>query len=262
MDFNQPGELGRTGLSVGPLGLGGGYGAPAAAFEEAFERGCNYFYWCSRKSGMAGAIRNLCAAGQREKLVIAVQSYSRSAAYMESSLRKALRQLGIDRADVFTIGWHNRAPARRLVDKAMDLRERCLVGRVGMTGHNRLLFPQMAATGNFDLFHIRYNAAHRGAETEAFPSLTDLGVVTYTATRWGHLLDPKRMPPGLEPPSAADCYRFVMSNPAVDVCLTGPKNIDHMRQALAALDQGPMSEDELERMRTIGDHVHKRKSFF
>jgi hypothetical protein len=43
MDFHEPRDLGRTGLKVGRLGVAGGYGAPAAAFEEAFERGCNYF---------------------------------------------------------------------------------------------------------------------------------------------------------------------------------------------------------------------------
>ena len=45
MNFSQKRELGKTGLMAGRLGLGAGYGAPAAAFEEAFERGCNYFYW-------------------------------------------------------------------------------------------------------------------------------------------------------------------------------------------------------------------------
>ena len=52
MSFSEPVTLGHTGLSVGRMGLGAGYGAPAAAFEMAFDRGCNYFYWTSRKSGM------------------------------------------------------------------------------------------------------------------------------------------------------------------------------------------------------------------
>ena len=52
MDFNEPRILGRSGLEVGRLGVASSYGAPPAAFEEAFERGCNYFYWGSlRKSG-------------------------------------------------------------------------------------------------------------------------------------------------------------------------------------------------------------------
>ena len=34
--------LGRTGLKVGPIGLGSSYGLSEAGVEEAFERGCNY----------------------------------------------------------------------------------------------------------------------------------------------------------------------------------------------------------------------------
>jgi hypothetical protein len=54
--------LGRTGLKVGRLGVACSYGAPAQAFEEAFDHGVNYFYWGSmRKTAMARAIRNIIA---------------------------------------------------------------------------------------------------------------------------------------------------------------------------------------------------------
>jgi hypothetical protein len=60
MDFEKRRFLGKTGLSVGRLGVGSSYGAPTEAYEEAFERGINYFYWGSlRKASMARAIRNI-----------------------------------------------------------------------------------------------------------------------------------------------------------------------------------------------------------
>jgi predicted aldo/keto reductase-like oxidoreductase len=65
------------------------------------------------------------------------------------------------------------------------------------------------------------------------------------------------MPPGEQPPSAVDCYRFVLSNPAVDVCMMGARTIEQMRENLATLDQGPMTEAEINRMRRIGDYVHR-----
>lgn len=111
MDFHEPRILGRTGLKVGRLGVAGGYGAPAAAFEEAFERGCNYFYWGSlRRAGMAQAIKNLCGRGKREELVIVIQSYARSPALMEIFGEWALKGLDIEAADVLLLGWHNRRP--------------------------------------------------------------------------------------------------------------------------------------------------------
>ena len=74
MNLNQPTVLGRTGLKAGRLGVASSYGAPAEAFEEAFDRGCNYFYWGSlRKRGMAEAIRNICGRGRRNDLIIVIQ---------------------------------------------------------------------------------------------------------------------------------------------------------------------------------------------
>jgi hypothetical protein len=85
--------------------------------------------------------------------------------------------------------------------------------------------PRWRAT-IFDLFMVRYNAAHRGAEREVFPLLPEPperpGIFAYTATRWGSLLDPKRLPAGERAPSAADCYRFCLSHPGVDMVLCGP----------------------------------------
>jgi len=261
----EPILLGQTGLQAGRLGLGAAYGAPAAAFEEAFEKGCNYFYWTSRKPGMRAAIKNICRKGLRDRLIIAVQSYARSAFLLEHSLNRALKALSVDHADILLLGWHNKAPGNRLMEKAVSLKEKGVVRFLGMSGHNRSLFPEMNHNGVFDLFHVRYNAAHRGAENETFPFLkqeNNPGIVSYTATRWGHLLKPKYMPPHETPPTASDCYRFALTHPAVHVCLCGPRNMDQIWTALQALEQGPLDDEEMARMIRIGDHVHQTAGRF
>jgi predicted aldo/keto reductase-like oxidoreductase len=252
--------LGSTSLTVGPLGVASSYGAPAFAFEEAFERGCNYFYWGSiRKKGMRDAIRNIIRQGKRDELVIVIQTYSRSTVLMEVFLERALKSLGIDQADTLVLGWHNKVPSQKLLDKAAAMREKGLFRFLGLSGHNRPLFFRLAKMGILDVFHLRYNAAHRAAEQEVFPHLREFprpGIVSYTATRWGQLLNPKMMPPGEKPASASDCYRFALSDPAVDVCITGPKDLAQMREALRTLELGPLTEEEMTRMRKIGDYVH------
>jgi hypothetical protein len=87
--------LGGTGLKVGPLGLAASYGAPAEAFEEAFEKGCNYFYLGSgrHKAGMRQAIRNLCRQGQRDRLVITIQTYARFGFLTEWFFKRNLRSI-------------------------------------------------------------------------------------------------------------------------------------------------------------------------
>ena len=259
--------LGGTWLSVGRLGLAASYGAPAEAFEEAYEKGCNYFYLGSgrHRAGMRQAIRNLCGQGLRDKLVVVIQTYARLGILTEWFLKKSLRSMGLERADILILGWHNRRPSPKLVERALALKEKGLFRFLGMSGHQRALFPQMAASGRFDLFHIRYNAAHRGAEAEVFSQLQSNGppgIVTYTATRWSQLLNPKKMPPGEPVPAPSDCYRFVLSNSAVDVCLCGPKNRSQMRAALPALELGPLGEEDMLRMRRIGDYVHRMAGRF
>jgi len=49
-------------------------------------------------------------------------------------------------------------------------------------------------------------------------------------------------------PTPVDCYRFVLSNPNVDVVLTAPSNIKHLKQNLAALEEGPFSTEDMDFM--------------
>lgn len=260
MNTDRVRTLGQTGLQVGRLGVSCSYGAPTEAFEEAFEQGVNYFYWGStRKTAMARAVRNIIRQGKRDDLVIVIQSYSRSAALMEYFYHRALKTLGIDTADILLLGWHNRPPSPRIVDRAVAMQARGMFRFLAISGHHRPMFAELTGDQRFDLFHVRYNGVHRGAEQEVFsvlPQAERPGIVTYTATRWGDLLKPGKMPPGEIPLTGSQCYRFVMSHPDVDVCMTGPKNTAEMQEALKALHQGPLPPEELERIRRIGDHIH------
>jgi predicted aldo/keto reductase-like oxidoreductase len=179
-------------------------------------------------------------------------------------LRRGLRSAGLDHADVLILGYFSRRPPRRLIDGALRMKEQGLVRFVGISSHNRKLLGELAGEGEFDVLHFRYNAAHRGAEIDIFPYLAEEtgkrpGTVVFTATRWGQLLKAKKMPAGEKPPTAADCYRFVLSHPGVDVCMSGARTVGEMRENLAVLDGGPMTGAEIERMRRIGDFVYGRK---
>jgi aryl-alcohol dehydrogenase-like predicted oxidoreductase len=55
-----------------------------------------------------------------------------------------------------------------------------------------------------------------------------------------------------------DAYRFVLSNPDFNLCMTGPKNAEQMDEALAALDEGPLSPEENERIRRLGRHLYAK----
>jgi aryl-alcohol dehydrogenase-like predicted oxidoreductase len=255
--------LGRTHLQVGRLGMAASFGVPAAAVERAFERGVNYLYWGTFRRGPFGqALRNL--KPQRDRMVLVLQSYSRMAALLAPSVEIALRKLNFEHADVLLLGLWNNKPPPRILEASQKLRQRGLVRHIAISTHQRPLVAELSADPGVGIVHVRYNAVHKGAESEVFPLLPSNGagpgVVAFTATSWRQLLNPKRIPPGERVPTATDCYRFVLSNSAVDVCMTGPANEAQADDALRAIDLDPMSAEELAWMRRVGDFIHKRSA--
>lgn len=251
--------LGRTGKLTGPLGLASSFGVGERGVELAHERGCRYFYWGSLRRGAFGrGLRNVLAK-DRANTQLVIQSYTRIGMLMGVSVRRALRQLGTDHCDVLLLGWWDSVPPARILDAARRLKEAGTVKHIALSTHQRPKVPEFSSI--FDVVHMRYNAVHRGAEKEIFPHIPEArdsraGIVSFTATRWGHLL---KRPAGLDPsvpvPTAGDCYRFCLTAPHVDVTICGARNDQDVIDAYAALEKGPMSPDELAWMRRVGDAV-------
>ena len=261
--FSVPTMLGRTGLQVGRLGISSSYGAPAAAFEEAFERGCNYFvigsFMKGRSKEMITAIQNITKKGQRDKLVICMMEYTHSYLIGKGHFYRGLKKLGLDYADVLMLGYYTSHPRRQVMDLALNLKEKGRVHHLALSGHKRTLFPKLMEGKEIDIFQVRYNAANSGAEKDVFPFTggeNRPGMISFTATRWGQLLKESKMPEEDKPLIAKDCYRFALSNPAVDVCMMGARTHAMMLENLETLDAGPLNTEEMERIRRIGDHVY------
>ncbi|WP_437551485.1 hypothetical protein WME97_09950 [Sorangium sp. So ce367] len=252
-------------MVVGRLGLASN-GIDRYGVEWAVDRGVNYLYWGSlRWPGFGQAVRHL-AQSRREELVIVVQTYARVAALVGVSIERALRQLGIDYCDLVLLGWWNEPPPPGIVDAARRVCEAGKARQLIVSCHQRQTFREYIEDPTYGAIMVRYNAAHPGAESEVFPYLGPHppandqppgrpGVVTYTATRWGALLDPAFTPPGERTPCGTDCYRFALTHPDVDVTLCGAKTHDELRLALDALERGPMSKEELAWMKRVGTVV-------
>jgi len=264
MDFSQKITLGRTGLQVGRLGISSSYGAKANVFEEAYERGCNYLTWGTFIKGdsseMKKAIRNLIARGQRDKMVISVFTYAHDAFLTRFFLERRLKALGTDHIDILLLGYFPKVPPQRVLDGARKLKERGLIRHIGMSSHHRPVFQKLKEIEDIDVFHVRYNAAHSGAEKDVFPYFKNPdrpGIVGFTATRWENLLNPKKTPPDEAPLTPQECYRFVLSNPAIDVCMMGIRNIEQMRENIQLMELGSLDKAEMARVRRVGNYVHR-----
>jgi aryl-alcohol dehydrogenase-like predicted oxidoreductase len=262
------GTLGRTGLRVHRLGLSASYRPGERTVERALDEGMNYCF-CYGFDGQMNRVLRRLPPRRREQVVIGTGAYNYIWWRQDllRTLERRLRQLRTDYIDVFHFLGVMRPEhmTSRVLDQLARLRMDPRVKAVSISCHHRKYAGELAAAGALDCLMIRYNAAHRGAESDIFPHLAahGVGVVSYTATRWTFLLRRSRHWPKDRPiPSAGQAYRFVLSNPHVDVCLTAPRSERELLENLAAARLGPLTEDELGFMRSYGDVVHAHAGWF
>ncbi len=251
--------LPHVGKRVHRLGLAGNYGIDARGAAAAFERGLGYVFWTPR---MAAVTDELKAALRRDRagMVVATgPTLGMTGGQITRAAERLLRLLDIDQIDVFQIFWLGRSSAWTAgTQRALErLKSSGKAKTIGVSIHDRPRAGQMAADMAVDLLMIRYNAAHPGAERDIFPRFgaTRPAVTAYTATAWRRLLKAPRGWDG-PVPTAGDCYRFCLSNPLVDVTLCGPASTEQLDENLAALERGPLSDDEMMQIRAFGEAVH------
>jgi aryl-alcohol dehydrogenase-like predicted oxidoreductase len=259
-------EVPAFGRKVFRLGLATNYGIGGEDLDWALEMGVNYVFWPPNARRMTEALK---AALKRDRESIILAS-GPTIGYFGGSIRRGcerlLEKLGTDYLDVFQLFWLGRTSAltSSTMDALVDLRESGLVRFIGVSIHDRKRAGMLAQDSPLDVLMIRYNAAHPGAEHDIFPHLEKRrpAVVAYTATRWRGLL---KRPKGWNGPimTAGDCYRFCLSNPHVDLVLTGPKNRRELEDNLRDLrEKGPLSEEENRWIRDFGQVVHEASSRF
>jgi len=246
-----------AGIPVSRVAVASSYGVGGRDLERAHERGVDFFFWGLRRRRDFGQGLRRIAKKDRERVVLAIQSYTRLGFLMSPSVTLALRALGTDYVDVLSLGWWNDMPPERILDAARALVAKGRVRKVIVSSHERTLLPRLARTPGIDGVMVRYNAAHPGAEREVFPAVegTGTGVLSFTATRWGSLLDKALIPEGERVPRASDCYRFVLSSPHVHATLVGPKNGLELDEATSSLERGPLDDEEMAWMRRVGKVV-------
>jgi len=241
------------------IALGAAYGIGERGVRQAFDHGVRFFLWGALPKADFGAGLRTLARQQRPELQIAVQSYARRGFAIRPGVELARWRLKTDYLDWLCLANWDRPPPEEVLEAAAQLQERGLVRKILISCHHRPAFREFLRPPGFSGWMVRYNAAHRGAETEVFPlaqgPLRPL-VVAYTALRWGTLLDPRYAPAGEPPLTAVEAYRFVLSSPAVDLCLVGPRDEAELTAALTADAQGPLDEAGLARARRVGDAAY------
>jgi predicted aldo/keto reductase-like oxidoreductase len=246
--------LGKTGLFAAPLGVACNFGVGPDVIERAvIEHGTNYLFVTTRAQAGIEGVRRLVKGGRRDDIVIAAGANVPFGWSVRREWEKCARLFGVDVIDVFHLFW---VQAHWYVTgntwrEMRKLKEEGKVRALAISCHDRPMAAKLAAQLDLDLLMIRYNAAHRGAESEIFPHVR-IPIVAYTATRWGRLLRPAG---DLGPMTAPECYRFALSHPSVSVVLCGPKNQAELEEDVAGAAQGPLGQERLQEVRRFGDAV-------
>lgn len=252
------------GRPVSKLGLALNYGIDPRGMDAAFERGVNYvFYTRMRTSNLVPTLKARLAKHRESVVVACGPTFGFFRGGIRRGAENLLRKLGVEYLDVFQLFWLGKTSALTggVSDELLKLKEEGKIRAIGVSIHDRQRAGLLAKDSIFDLLMIRYNAAHPGAERDIFPNLAPRGdakrraIVAYTATDWRKLMKPKSGWDG-RPMTAGECYRFCLSHPDVDLVLCGPKTEAELVQNLEAVEQGPLSSDELEWMRRFGKLVH------
>jgi predicted aldo/keto reductase-like oxidoreductase len=240
-------------------------------------------------SNAARAIRELCNAGssRRGRVVLSLVSYVNDPDKLFAVLLDQFMELRIDYVDIFHWGWITdetdcsrlfkasaglkedselvRMAERvlglrdRVAEASQELQRRGLARFVGASFHSRKKALQYV-DDVLDVLMLRYNVAHTGADHDVFPHLSgdksrDPGIVVFNSLHEGMRLltvAPEWYPKDQPVPTAGDCYRFALSNPKIDMILSGPRDRDELGLALRELEKGVMDEGEQEFMRKYG----------
>ena len=199
-------RLGRTGLEVGRLALGGfpfggvnkaagwdpfgeeGRATAVRTVQAALAAGINYIDTApSYGQGNSESIIGLAAHDRRDRLVLAtkVKYQGQSAADVTASVEASLKRLRTDRIDV--IQFHGGAYSADDVDHILRggplealqaLRRRGLVRFLGFTVEEPWTARPLIACGQFDLMQVRYDLIYQSAALHVLDEATraDMGV--------------------------------------------------------------------------------------
>jgi len=247
-------KLGRTGLMVTRLGIGGAYCKTPDGYIKALDCGVNYIDTARLyEEGNDEKVIGEAIKGRREKLILATKTLKRDAEEARKDLETSLEMLGTDYIDIYQLHHLNTEPEREqalakggALEAVQKAREEGLVRYIGVTGHDWTQMEKSVATGFFDTVLCWYNCAMKEPETTIFPEahIHDVGVVIMNASRNDKLFK------GANPPSPEQFYRYVLSHEDVDITIMGLRNIDLFCQIASALSEkyelAPQEKAELE----------------
>ncbi len=267
--FDERRSLGATGLSVSPFCLG--TVRDPAAVPAAFDAGINFFFvsadlhWPLYEASRQGlAMLFARGGGVRDRVAVAVASYVTQREFCRAPFHEVLAAIpGLGRIDLTVIGG---AHAHEVLIRLEQYRLHRGAGGsvpgvrgVGATFHDRSAAAFAARGALLDLAFCRYNPLHRGAEADLFPRLDPASpTLLYNFLSTDGFLSEAgfaALSLGSEHwrPKITDYYRFALTRPELDGLLCAPETPEQVDALARALEDGPLTEEEVTYLADLAD---------
>jgi uncharacterized protein len=244
--------LGKTGLKVTGVGYGIGFVPIPEVVTRALDMGVNY-YDTSRDYGDSEKIFSGIIKGrQRDKIVIASKSPSRTKDAIVKDLETSLKVLGTDYVDIWHL--HGRDNPAQIPDEAIAGLEECKKSGkarfIGFSCHDPNNMADFAIkTGKFDVIQTTYSFPIGGIYRDrAVKKLHEAGIgviaMKVVVALTGFNLKTVDNPPATKGEGPLAGIKWVLQNPAIGTTVPHMRTIPELEMNFRAMSEPYLPKDE------------------
>lgn len=246
--------LGKTGLKISRLGLGGipiqriDAQGTRVLVHQLMEAGVNYID-TARGYTVSEEYLGFALEGIRDRFVLATKSMARTREAMEKDIRTSLYNLRTDHIELYQV--HNPSMAQLeqvmgeggALEALLEAREQGRIGHIGLTAHSLEVFEKALTLPWVETIMFPYNIVEtQGRDLVQRCAEQKVGFIAMKPLAGGAIED------------ASLAMRYLVSDPAVTVVIPGMADPKEAEQNLsAAADTSPLTADEQTRMQAIRD---------
>lgn len=244
--------LGKTGLKVARLGLGGipiqkaDITAAKALIKAMAEKGINYID-TARGYTVSESYLGEALTGYRDQFILATKSMAVTKEAMAADIETSLHNLKTDYIDLYQI--HNPSPSALeqilspggALEALLEAKEAGKIRHIGFTTHTTELFEKALSLSWVETIMFPYNLIE--AQGEALMrrcSEKKIGFIAMKPLAGGAIDEP------------ALALRFICTNPDVSIVIPGMSDLKELNENLAAVENhAPFSAEEAAKIETI-----------
>ena len=248
--------LGKTGLKVSRMGLGGipiqriDAEGTKALLHRLADQGVNYID-TARGYTVSEEYLGYALEGIRDKFILATKSMARTKEAMDADIEKSLHNLRTDYIDLYQV--HN--PSMEQLDQVLaaggaleallEAKAAGKIGHIGLTAHSAEVFARALELDWVETIMFPYNIVESQGE-ELIEKCTEKNI---------GFIDMKPLAGGaIENGTLA--MRYICANKNVTVVIPGMAEEKEIEENIkACLDPSPLNEKELKEIQTIRDRL-------